>query len=430
MRTRAIIVAAVLAGLAGAPAAHAAGWSHPQGYTAGSRSFDEPVARVAVASDGRSITTFAKGRDLYVVTGDRHGDFSRPRRLGRWAAITSVVAAGRGGAALAAWEARDGIHVAVRTRAGRRLRTRLLTRSNGEAINDLAVVDDPRGGWFILESRFSRKTHDDSVRAFTLRADGSLALQPQALGKGTIGGPARPIRALSVSDGGEATAVFVTPSGPMSAHSVHAGHFGPLHPVGDRTLTDPRVTAGADAFGGALVAATKIARCGDVGCFGAPVAARLTPQGDALPFQTPLLAHPNRAFGPSIAPLGTDAAALVFSLKDGPRAFDSRAPVKAAVLHDGAPAGRLQTLTARPASEPIAAALSGARVLVLWSGARGFGAALAGPDGTFHHTAQPLGPPPEPFHTNPTNRAISTAGRYALVGWSRAGRVRLSLRRF
>jgi hypothetical protein len=67
---------------------------------------------------------------------------------------------------------------------------------------------------------------------------------------------------------------------------------------------------------------------------------------------------------------------------------------------------------------------------VLWSGTGGFGAALAGPDGRFRKTAQPPGPPPEPFHTNPTNRAISTAGSYALVGWSRAGRVRLSLRRF
>ena len=70
------------------------------------------------------------------------------------------------------------------------------------------------------------------------------------------------------------------------------------------------------------------------------------------------------------------------------------------------------------------------RALVLWSGTRGFGTAIAGPDGIFHKTAQPLGPPPEPYHTNPTNRAIATAGPYALVGWSRKGRVRLSLRRF
>ena len=428
MRSLPLLAAlAVLAVPASAPAAQAAGWSHPQGYAAGTRAFDEPAPRVAVATDGTSVATFAKGRDIYAVTGDRRGRFTSPQRLGRWAAITSVVAAGRGGAALAAWEARDGIRVAVRSRSGRRLRTRLLTASNGQAINDLAVRNDPRGGWFMLESRFSRKSRDTHVWAYTLRADGSLALQPQSLGAGSFGAEARPIRALAVDDRGGAAAVFETPKGAMSAQAVHAGHFGPVHPLGGEGITDARVTAAPD---GALVAATSISNCGDVGCFGAPFAARLTPQGTPIPFRIPALEHPNRAFGPSIAPLVPGAAALVFSLKEGPQAFERRAPVKAVVLHDGAAPGAVQTLTAKPAAEPIAAPLLGARVLVLWSGARGFGAALAGLDGRFRPTAEPPGPPPEPFHTNPTNREISTAGRYALVGWSRAGRVRLSLRRF
>ena len=59
----------VLASLASSPAAaQAAGWSHPQGYTAGTRAFDEPVPRVAVAEDGTSVATFATGRDIYAVT--------------------------------------------------------------------------------------------------------------------------------------------------------------------------------------------------------------------------------------------------------------------------------------------------------------------------------------------------------------------------
>lgn len=422
-------LAAVL--LASAPAAHAAGWSHPQGFDAGTPRFGEPVARVAVAADGTSVATFAKGRSIYALTGDRRGRFSAPQRLGEWASITSVVAAGRGGAALAAWEARDGIRVAVRTRAGRRLRTRLLTTSTGEAINDLAVQNDPRGGWFMLESQFSARTpHHIRVRALTLRADGSLALQPQVLGQGSFGAEARPIRALAVGPRGEATAVFRSEQGPVAADGVHAGHFGPVHALGGTGFTDPRVAPPATTSEGALVAMTHTERCGDVGCFGAPVALRVSPQGIAAPFQVPALEHPNRAFGPSLAPLGPGAAALVFSLKDASKAFDNRAPVVAAALHDGAAPGPLQTLTNRPATEPIAAALSGDRVLVLWSGARGFGAALAGPDGRFRSTDEPPGPPPEPFHSNPTNREIATAGPYALVGWSRAGRVRLSLRRF
>lgn len=424
------LIASALALLASAPAARAAGWTHPQGFDAGSARFDEPVARAAVAADGTSIATFAKGRNIYAVTGDRRGRFSAPQRLGAWAAITSVVAAGRGGAALAAWEARDGIRVAVRTRAGRRLRTRLLTTSTGEAINDLAVANDPRGGWFMLESQFSAKTRHDRVRAFTLRADGSLALQPQVLGEGSFGADARPIRALAVGPRGEATAVFLTEQGPVAADGVHAGHFGPVEPLGGSGFTDPRVAAAAATSEGALVAMTQTENCGDAGCSGAPVALRVSPQGIAAPLLVPALEHPNRAFGPSIAPLGPGAAALVFSLKAAPKAFDNRAPVVAAALRDGAVPGPLQTLTSKPATEPIAAALSGGRVLVLWSGARGFGAALAGPGGRFHSTDEPPGPPPEPFHTNPTNREISTAGSYALVGWSRGGRVRLSLRRF
>lgn len=428
MRTLPLLV--VLAALASAPAtAQAAGWTHPQGYDAGTQQCDEPVPRVAVAADGTSIASFARGRDIYAATGDALGRFTAPRRLGPWTAITSVVAAGRGGAALAAWEARDGIHVAVRTRAGRALTKRRLTASSAEAINDLAAVADPRGGWLLLESEFSEKTRSTRVRAFTLRADGRLALAPQVLGEGSFGSDANPIRALAVDERGGATAVFTTTTGPATAQSVHAGHFGPVHSFGDDTLSGPRVTA-TDSISGALVTATKNEHCGDAGCFGAPVAARVTPQGAALPFQTPVLEHPGRAFGPSIAPLGAGAAALVFSLKRGPAAFSRLAPVQAVVLRDGAKPGALQTLTSKNASEPIAAALSGGRVLVLWSGTRGFGSAIAGPDGRFRKTAQPPGPPPEPFHTNPTNRAISTAGPYALVGWSRGGRVRLSLRRF
>jgi hypothetical protein len=430
MRRTLSLIATLAAVLASAPAAaQAAGWSRPQGFAAGTARFDEPVARVAVAADGTSIATFVKGDTVYAVIGDRRGRFSSPRRLGRWAAITSVVAAGRGGAALAAWEAADGIRIAVRTRAGRPLRTRLLVAGKGGAIDDLAVGNDPRGGWFLIESQFSDTTHHNRVRAFTLRADGRLALAAQTLGEGSFGADARPIRALAVDDRGNATAVYTTEQGPVAAAAVHAGHFGPVQPLGGDGFTDPRVAA-APSPEGALVAMTKTDSCGDVGCFGGPVALRLAPGGAPLAFQVPTLAHPNRAFGPSIAPLGPGAAALVFSLKDAPKAFDNRAPVRAVVVRDGAAPGPLQTLTSKAATEPIAAALSRGRALVLWSGARGFGAALAGPDGRFRSTAEPPGPPPDPFHTNPTNRALATAGSYAFVGWSVGGRVRLSLRHF
>lgn len=74
--------------------------------------------------------------------------------------------------------------------------------------------------------------------------------------------------------------------------------------------------------------------------------------------------------------------------------------------------------------------LSGGRVLTVWSGQRGIGAALAGPDGRFRKTAEPQGPPPPSAHTNSTNRDLRTAGRYAIFTWARDGRVRAAIRRF
>lgn len=164
------------------------------------------MPRVAVAADGTSVASFAQGSYIYAVTGDARGRFGRPQRLGRWAAITSVVAAGRNGAALVAWEARDGIRVAVRSRAGRRLTTRRLAASSRSAINDLAVQVDARGGWFLLESEFVPKTRKNRVRAFTLRADGTPALEPQSLGEGSLGAEARPVRALGGSPAHRAAA--------------------------------------------------------------------------------------------------------------------------------------------------------------------------------------------------------------------------------
>ena len=429
MRSAIAALAVALAGAGASPAAAAgsSGWSTPWSVQASSAPGAEPVPRVAVAADGTSIATFAKGAWLYAVTGDARGRFGQPRRLGRWAAITSVVAAAPGGAALAAGEARDGIRIAIRTRGGRPLRTRLLAASNGNAINDLAVAADPRGGWFMLESRFLDRARGGEVRSFTLRPDGTPALAPRALGEGFFGSDARPIRALAVDRRGFATAVYTARAGAMFSQAVHAGHFGPPRTLG--SLADPRVASTNAGDGSALVAATRVADCGDGGCVGQPVAMRLTGAGFQEPLAVPELDHPRRAFGPSVAPV-PGGAVLVFSLKDAPRAFSRVAPVKAVVLRDGAAPGPLQTLTRELASEPIAAGLSRGRVLVLWGGPRRLGAALAGPDGAFTTVAAPPGPGPEPAHSNPTNRAVATAGSYALVGWSRAGRVRLSLRRF
>src|SRR5206468_2561504 len=90
-----------------------------------------------------------------------------------------------------------------------------------------------------------------------------------------------------------------------------------------------------------------------------------------------------RAFNPSAVSLGGGRSALVFELKTEASAFSVVAPVRAATVAADGTAGPLQTLTSRPASEPVALPLSGGRALALWAGSRGWGAALAGPDGAF-----------------------------------------------
>lgn len=67
---------------------------------------------------------------------------------------------------------------------------------------------------------------------------------------------------------------------------------------------------------------------------------------------------------------------------------------------------------------------------MVWSGARGFGAALAEGHGTYRTVAPPIGPPPPNGHSAATNRDVASTGRYVLVAWDRGGRVRLTLRRF
>ena len=428
-------VALTLAALAlTPPAADAAGWSRPASFNARTSSFSEPAPRAAVAEDGTSVAAWIQGHDVRLTTGDARGRFGASRAVGRWQAVPPAVAAGPGGAALVTWEAADGIRVALRTKAGRAFRVRRLTTSTGSPINGLTARPDPAGGWFVAERQFPRRGSGKPyrVRTFTLRPDGTLRLAPTDLGLGQFGIDARPTQALAVDRLGRATLVFGTQEGPrgvLVARGTHGGQIANPRPLpSDGSVVDPRVAA-ADA-GMSLVTATKVTRCGDAGCSGAPFVWRSGETGDPVALGGPQLDAPGRAFGPSVAPLAGGGASLVFQLKDGPQPFSRQAPVKAVRITANGTAGRLQTLTSRLAEEPVAVALTGSRVLVVWSGTRGFGAALADSRGAYRTVAPPVGPPPSNGHSNATNRDVASAGRYVLVAWDRGGRVRLTLRRF
>jgi hypothetical protein len=425
---------------AAAPAAGASGWSSTQGFTAGPAKDDETVPRAAIAADGTSAVAFrSRGGALLLATGTAQGRFGAPRVIDRAGARDYSLAAARGGALLVAWEEADGLHAAVRTRAGRSIVQRHYAGGPSSDINGLQVAADPQGGWVIARRVFphapgaANRTY--GVRTISLDAAGRALSDFQDLGPGGFGVDARPTQALAVGSDGRAVLAFereapiggpFAPAEPVVvATRPHGGTFGTPVAVPGPAAADPRV---AVRDGSALVAVTQVASRGDAGSFGTPAVASVRPDGSISTPVGPALAFPRRAFGPTVAftPAG---AALVFALKEKSQPFVTEAPVRAVALNADGTAGPLQTLTNGAAKEPVAMALSQDRVLVVWSGHKGLGASLA-VDGTFHKTAEPKGPPPPPNHFNSTNRDLRTAGRYAIFTWARAGRVRVAVRGF
>jgi hypothetical protein len=350
------------------------------------------------------------------------------REVGHGATLVDAIAAGRGGAAAIAYEAADGIHVAVHS--ARRLRDRRVATSTGSEINGVTIAADPLGGWVVAERQFPRRGSGVPYRVRTLSLDtaGRLVGEVQDLGLGSFGIDARPIAALTVLPDGRALLVFEREPATQSFERQlvvltmrpHGGTFTePVVLAPGHALTDARVTM---ADGQATISATDATACGDAGCAGQPRALRLAADGTPGELLGPVLANPNRAFAPWAA-----GAALVFQLKAGVQPFTREAPVRAVSLTGD---GALQTLTRDRATEPVALALPDGRVLAVWATRSSFGAALAGPDGRFKKTAAPAGPPPAPYHSNPTNRDARAAGRFVLVTWARGATVRVSRRAF
>jgi hypothetical protein len=434
--------AAVALLLCAAPAGAAApggGWFPTQGFAAGGPSWDEPVPRAGIARDGTSAVAFrTRTGALLVATGTARGRFGAARVIDRTGAGDYSVAAAPGGAFLVAWEGRDGLHAAVRTQAGRRVVQRRYAGGPHSEINGVQVAADPQGGWVLAQRVFPHGTRRDrlyGVRALSLDAAGRPLGAAQDLGPGYFGVDARPTQALAVDRAGRAVLAFrreapmrgpAEPEPVVVATRPHGGSFGTPVALPGPPAADPRVTV--DDTGRALVAVTQIASRGDAGFFGSPAVAGVSPDGTPGLPAGPALDFPKRAFGPSAA-LTNGGAALVFQLKERSEPFSQEAPVRAVTIRADGTVGALQTLTGGRAKEPVAVPLTGGRVLVVWSGRRGIGAALA-VDGTFRRTAEPKGPPPPPYHFNPTNRDLRSAGRHAIFTWSRAGRVRVAVRAF
>jgi hypothetical protein len=260
------------------------------------------------------------------------------------------------------------------------------------------------------------------VRALSLDARGRRVGDVQDLGPGEFGIDARPASALAVLPDGRAVLTFqrdgegFTTGPAVIAVRPHGGTFAVQGEVGD--VTDPRVTV---AGGQGVVSAIAGVSCGDAGCSGNPRAYSIT----GAPLAAPDLDHPNRSFGAWA--VGTS---LIFQRKEGPQPFSREAPVKAVTFAADGSLGRVQTLTRRRATEPIGLALAGGGTLAVWATRERLGAALAAADGRFRGISAPSGPPPERYHYNSTNRDARSGGHFAIVTWSHAKTVRVSIRRF
>jgi hypothetical protein len=434
----ALAAVATLLPVAGASAASS--WTKPQSFSVGKDY--EPVPRAAIARDGTSVLAFqSKSGKLMLSSGRADGRLTAPRVIDARGVRDWSVAARPGGGFLVVWEDSDGIRVAVRARATGKTTVRRAVTSNGQDINGVQAAADPLGGYVVAERQFRRGAggrNNYFVRAFSLSNAGKLAGAVQDFGTGQFGVDARETQSLAVDAKGRAVFAYrqeVAAKGSFALPILvttrpHGGAFATPVQLGGDNAADPRVAVGTG--GRALVAATQVQSSGDAGAFGNPVVSRVNPAGAlGAPFG-PAIDNPRRAFAPSAALTSQGRAVLVYQQKPKSQPFETRAPVFAVAIAADGTVGAVQTLTGASAKEAVVAGLDGGRALAMWSGARGIGAALAGPDGTFEKTAEPKGPPPPPFHTNSTNRDLRTGGPWAIYTWSRDadGRVRVAVRRF
>ena len=443
---RSSMLATVVASLVAPPAAAAASvtpWSPPARFVQGGADrFETPDPVIAIAADGTSGAGWVSGRDVVVSTGDSRGHFTKLRAVGRWSATSVAVAAKPGGRALVAWEAKDGIRVAVRARAGRPFVISLAATSTGSAINELAAAADPKGGWVLAERRFPPRGSGNlyRVQTVTLRDDGRRDGPAQDLGRGLFGLSASPATALRVDADGRAVLAFereltrAQQAGPapqplVIATRPHGAQFTARTVPGS---TQRRILgAGVSVRGSAAaVSATVAERCGDVGCFGAPGLVRLGADDSPTAATTPTLRFPGRAFAPEVAALPDGRSIVAFRQKTGQDAFSTRAPLRALAFGAEGQPGPVQVLSSRPVSAMrVVSVGQGVAALAVWSGERGFGAAAVAERGT-PRFRRSQAPPLPPFTGYGSNLDLVAAGPYVLAAAGTTRGVRLTLRRF
>lgn len=429
---------------AGAGPAQAAGWSAAQTWPAG----EDTVARVAVANDGSAALVVDSRRSTVLRVAAPGERFGKALRL-KPSVTGSAVAAGPGGAVAAVVIRPGGMYATVRTAAGRAWTTRkIASEGKDPVINSVTIAHDPRGGWVVVESRFSRP--NSYLQALTLSPAGARLGSPQSLGRGFFGTTARPTVALAIDSDGRAIFAADTPDpAAPSTTSDYGNNDGTTVFMRNRGgrfrgtflgggLTDARVAVGV--YHRAAVVVTKSAACGDAGCRGAVQLFRVRPDNTVAAPETIKTTNVKKTSGPSVAFLGGDNAIVSWTQRGAGDGFSSTGAVQTAAAHYGdfGYMDARRTLDRRDAaSEPIAMRLAEGRALVVWSIGDGVGlrGALVNDRGEAQIIAMPGGAGPARYHFNSTNRDVHTAGNWAAVAWNTAdfksaGQIKVSLRRF
>ena len=414
---KAVLAIALLLVLA--PSAHAAGWSPPQRLQRRQRAqFGARAARRGRGRrDGLVAWTSGDGR-LVASFGDRRGRFSAPVTRRAQARVDYAVAPGA-----VAYEAADGIHVAVRTGAG--FRDRRVATQHG--LGDQRRHDRRRPARRLGRRRApvpAPRQRQAVPRARPLarrRAAGSVGAV-QDLGLGQFGIDARQTSALAVLPDGRAVLVF--------QRERRAHGFG-AEPVVSRSARTAARSASRSSLGDTLTDAARDRRrrpgraqrdamasaCGDAGCSGQPRAIRL--DADGTPGPLPARPRPpDRAFAPWAA---RQRARLPAQDR---RRSRSRARRRCARCARGRrPAPDADRASARPSRSR--SPLAGGRTLALWATRKALGAALAGADGRFTHDRRPARPAAgaattsTPPTATPAPRAATRSSRGRAAGRSR-----------
>lgn len=439
------VVGPLVAAALCAPAAAAAGWSAPQKFPGG-----DAVARVGVADNGRAAVVIARAKVTEVMYARPGARFGGRVRLPPTSNDPAIAVKSNG--AVAVLQPRtNGLFVTVRTREGAPWKT-IKLGGGRDAEDDAAIAADPLGGWVVAYS------HVFQLRALSLKVDGTPVRKTQRLGAGQF--TPQPTGSLAVDPDGRAVFVADTRDpndhrdlmftvGQFDTASVftrsHGGKFRSGRMLGNG-MAEPRVAV--SAAGHAVVVATDAGpyqsvgpyrqpwrtTCADGPCRGATKLFTVGPDGYV---SRPATVQPDGSgFSPAVALLDDDQAAVIWQAGEPTKARLPAGMLHGALIDSTGSNQPTRIDDSGRASQPLITSVGRAGALVVWASGSGLQGSLLGTGNRTQTIEMPGGPGPARVHPQyHPNRALVSAGRWAIVAWNSArpgvaGRLHVSVRKF